>query len=99
MPITIQSGDVDGRTVVSVKVRWQASPPTKQHFEVTVAPTSTTQTTVSVLVPLAAGGLTFGGHAGTWWSKAWCYDSGGTLLFDTDDAPFEVAEAHVEWTG
>lgn len=85
VPFSIDTGDVDGTTVSSVRV-FVKRPTGATPSEVEWTPGTLTKATdsVSFSVTLQSDGSSLPVE-GQYYCRAWLYNSGGTLLLDTDE--------------
>lgn len=94
VPVLISSGGIDGTLVTSVKLRVRK--PSGVVSEYVIVPSATTTTLVTCVWTLAADGSDLP-EVGQYTARAWCYDVGSDLLFDSRDKSFRVESSAVSW--
>lgn len=92
--ITIATGAVPGSTVASVRIRVRLPDGTEAEWIPSVI--ASTATSVTCAYALASDGSSVP-LEGTYFVRAWGYDSGGALILDTDEAVLRVSPSRHTW--
>jgi hypothetical protein len=90
VPFAIDTGDVDGTTAASARVKVYT--PAGAEVEWTPGTLTTAEDEVSFEVVLQSDGTSIA-TAGQYYARVWLYNSGGTVILDTDEQLLFTARA------